>query len=208
MTKRGRDDGVDVRSLVAATAERIHKQLAEVSSLIRDSLEEEIPELRGDPRLIELLDASVEGNVETLLHALRYDIAVRARRSADRGARVCATAGATRGARQRACARVPAGSAQDERACLPGSARPPRSGPTARLAVLDAITATLFEYIDWISPAGGCRLRGRTRTMAGESEQHPGAASPRGSGRQEGRRRRRDQQVDPLSVALASRCRC
>ena len=54
----------------------MHDRLAAVSSFIRDSLEEEIPELRGDARLIDLLGASVEGNVDTLLHALRYDIAV------------------------------------------------------------------------------------------------------------------------------------
>ena len=61
---------------VAETAERIHERLAEASTYIRRSLEEDIPELRADARLIDLLDASVEANVETLLHALRYDIAL------------------------------------------------------------------------------------------------------------------------------------
>ena len=32
--------------------------------------------MRGDAQLMELLGASVEGNVDTVLHALRYDIAV------------------------------------------------------------------------------------------------------------------------------------
>ena len=72
----GPDGGVDVGSFVAETAERMHKRLAEVSAFIRGSLEDDIPELRGDARTIELLGASVEGNVDTLLHALRYDIPV------------------------------------------------------------------------------------------------------------------------------------
>src|SRR6202007_3374087 len=49
---------------------------ADVSSIIHRALEEQIPELRGDAALVELLGTSVEGNVDTLLHALRYDIAV------------------------------------------------------------------------------------------------------------------------------------
>src|SRR4029079_18214639 len=66
----------DVSRYVAETAERMNKRLTELSSFIRAALEDEIPELRGDARLIDLLGASVEGNVDTLLHALRYDIAV------------------------------------------------------------------------------------------------------------------------------------
>ncbi|HZN80692.1 MAG TPA: PucR family transcriptional regulator, partial [Mycobacterium sp.] len=71
-----RDDDVDVSRYVAETADRLHDRLAAVSSGIQSLLEDDIPELRGDARVMELLGASVEGNVETLLHALRYDIAV------------------------------------------------------------------------------------------------------------------------------------
>src|ERR1700757_3226891 len=76
VTNPGPDDGVDVGNFVVETAERMHKQLVEVSAFIRGSLEDDIPELRGDARTIELLGASVEGNVDTLLNALRHDIAV------------------------------------------------------------------------------------------------------------------------------------
>ena len=67
---------VDVGRFVAEIAARLHHRLADVSTVHPASLEDEIPELRGDARLIELLGASVEGNVDTLLHALRHDIAV------------------------------------------------------------------------------------------------------------------------------------
>ena len=63
-------------SYVAEVAGRLHDRLADVSSALRRALEDQIPELRGDAALVELLGTSVEGNVDTILHALRYDIAV------------------------------------------------------------------------------------------------------------------------------------
>jgi hypothetical protein len=47
-----------------------------VASDIQHRLEEQIPEIRQDALTIELLGASVQSNVETLLHALRYHIVV------------------------------------------------------------------------------------------------------------------------------------
>lgn len=150
VAKPVRDNAVDVRTLIAETAEHIHKRLAEVSSFIRSSLEDEIPELRGDARLIELLDASVEGNVETLLHALRYDIAVErveaptaaleyARRLAQHGVPVNALVRAYRLGQRRMNELVFA------------EVRAADLGAEERFAMLEAITATLFGYIDWIS---------------------------------------------------------
>ena len=150
VTKRGLENDVDVSRYVAQTAERMHDRLAAVSSLIRDSLEEEIPELRGDARLIDLLGASVEGNVDTLLHALRYDIAVErveaptaaleyARRLAQHGVPVHALVRAYRLGQRR----------MNE--LVFGEVRAIDIAPAARLTVLEAITAIFFEYIDWIS---------------------------------------------------------
>src|SRR6201999_1541935 len=67
---------VDVSRYVAETAIRLNDRLAEVASRIRRSLEHDIPELRGDAGLVELLGTSVEGNVDTIVHSLRLDIAV------------------------------------------------------------------------------------------------------------------------------------
>ena len=66
----------DVNQVVSEVASRLNERLASVSGFIRASLEEDIPELRGEARIVELLGASVEGNVDTVLHALRHDIAV------------------------------------------------------------------------------------------------------------------------------------
>ncbi|MBV9512569.1 MAG: helix-turn-helix domain-containing protein [Mycobacteriaceae bacterium] len=150
MTTAGHDEGADVGRHIAETAERIHKRLAEASTFIRRSLEEDIPELRSDPRLVELLDASVEANVETLLHALRYDIAVQ---------RIEAPMAAVEYARRLAQHDVPVNALV--RAYRLGQSRMNELvfrevrgldvAATTRFAVLEAISAILFEYIDRIS---------------------------------------------------------
>jgi DNA-binding PucR family transcriptional regulator len=150
VTKRGPDEGVDVGSFVAETAERIHKRLAEASSQIRRSLEEDIPELRADPRLIDLLDASVEANVETVLHALRYGIAVQS---------IEAPVAAVEYARRLAQHGIPLNALV--RAYRLGQGRMNEIvfrelreldvADATRFAVLEAISATLFDYIDRLS---------------------------------------------------------
>jgi hypothetical protein len=91
---------VDVNRFVAETAMQMNDRLVELSSFIRGALEDAIPELRGDARSIELLGARVEGNVDTLLHALRHDIAVERVEGADCGAGVCPPTGTARRAGQ------------------------------------------------------------------------------------------------------------
>jgi DNA-binding PucR family transcriptional regulator len=141
---------VDMGRYVAETAARLHDRLGDVSSVIRLSLEDQIPELRGDDRVMELLGPSVEGNVDTLLHALRYDIPVLrveaptaaleyARRLAQYGVPVNALVRAYRLGQRRMNELV-----FDElrRIDIPDA---------IRYTVLEAITATMFEYIDWVS---------------------------------------------------------
>jgi DNA-binding NarL/FixJ family response regulator len=150
VTTRRRDDDVDVSRYVAETADRLHDRLAAVSSGIQGLLEDDIPELRGDARVMELLGASVEGNVETLLHALRYDIAVErvepptaaleyARRLAQHGVPVNALVRAYRLGQRQVNEIV---FAEVRAIDIPES---------IRYTVIEAITRTLFEYIDWIS---------------------------------------------------------
>jgi hypothetical protein len=64
-------DGEDV---VAEVAAALGPRRAEVSASISEVLATRIDELRGDPTLRDLLGASVEGNVETILHVLRHDL--------------------------------------------------------------------------------------------------------------------------------------
>jgi DNA-binding PucR family transcriptional regulator len=150
MTNQGLANTVDVDRVVAEIATQLNDRLAAVSGLIRGSLEEEIPELRGDARIVELLGASVEGNVDTVLHALRHDIAVQhvvaptaaleyARRLAQHGVPVNALVRAYRLGQRR----------MNE--LVFREVRETNMEPATRVAVLEAITATLYEYIDWIS---------------------------------------------------------
>jgi hypothetical protein len=76
VTKVRGDTDIDVDRCVAEIAARMTERLPELVSIIQHALEEDIPELRGDALTIELLGASVEGNVNTLLRAPRYHSAV------------------------------------------------------------------------------------------------------------------------------------
>jgi len=106
--------------------------------------------LRGDARVTELLGASVEGNVGLMLNALRYHIPVErvepptaaleyARRLAQHGVPVNALVRAYRlGQRQ-----------MNE--IVFAEVRAIDIAESVRYTVVQAITRTLFEYIDWIS---------------------------------------------------------
>jgi GGDEF-like domain/PucR C-terminal helix-turn-helix domain len=144
------DTDVGVNSYVAEVAGRLLDRLADASSVIHRALEDQIPELRGDAALVELLATSVEGNVDTLLHALRYDIAVErveaptaaleyARRLAQHGVPVNALVRAYRLGQRRMNELVFA------------ELRAMDIPEPVRVAVIEAITGTMFEYIDWMS---------------------------------------------------------
>jgi hypothetical protein len=144
------DIQVGVNSYVAEVADRFLGRLGDVSSELHRVLEDQIPELRGDAALMELLGTSVEGNVDTILRALRYDIAVErveaptaaleyARRLAQHGVPVNALVRAYRLGQRRMNELVFA------------DLRVMNIPEPMRVAVIEAITATLFDYIDWMS---------------------------------------------------------
>ena len=144
------DSGVEVSSYVAEVAGRLHGRLVALSTALRQALEDQIPELRGDAALVELLGTSVEGNVDTVLHALRYDIAVErveaptaaleyARRLAQRGVPVNALVRAYR-----------LGQRQINEVVF-AELRVIDIPEAMHVEVIEAITGTLFEYIDWMS---------------------------------------------------------
>ncbi len=144
------DGDVGVARHIAKTAGRLQERLAQLSSGMQLYLEDQIPELRGDARVMELHGPSVEGNVNTLLHALRYNIAVErveaptaaleyARRLAQHGVPLHALVRAYRLGQHRMNELVFA------------ELRTIDVPEPARYAVLEAMTKTLFEYIDWIT---------------------------------------------------------
>lgn len=144
------DDEVDVSGYVAVLAARMNARVTEVSGVISDELEDQISELRVDARTLELLGASVEGNVDTILHALRHGITVEritapaaaleyARRLAQHGVPVNALVRAYRLGQRRLTELVFAE--------LRSIDMPPGTG----IVAIETITRVLFAYIDWIS---------------------------------------------------------
>jgi GGDEF-like domain/PucR C-terminal helix-turn-helix domain len=144
------DSDVQVGRHVAETADRLHNRLAELSSLMHRSLEDQIPELPEDERLTELLGASVEGNVDTILRALRYDIAVE-RVEAPTAALEYARRLAQHGVPVNALVRAYRLGQRLMNELVFAEVRALDISEQMRYAVIEAISATLFEYIDWIS---------------------------------------------------------
>ena len=125
-------------------------RLGDVSRAIRQRLIADIPELRDDPRLVELLGASIEGNVDTIFHALQYEIPIEkiepptaaleyTRRMAQRGIPMNPLVRAYRLGHE-----LLLEFARDE---ITAAGLDPRMS----LAVFERITAVTFRYIDWIS---------------------------------------------------------
>jgi DNA-binding PucR family transcriptional regulator len=144
------DTEVGVDHYVAEVAARLHSRLADVTADVHGALEGQIPDLRRDRRIMELLGASIEGNVDTMLHALRYDIAVErveaptaaleyARRLAQHGVPVNALVRAYRLGQRRMNELIFA------------EMRATEIPEAMRVAVIEAMSAAIFDYIDWMS---------------------------------------------------------
>jgi GGDEF-like domain/PucR C-terminal helix-turn-helix domain len=76
MAEGTRYDEALVSKTAAMIVDRLSARLTEVTRAIQHTLEREIVELRGDPQLLDLLGASVEGNVDTVFRALHYEIPI------------------------------------------------------------------------------------------------------------------------------------
>jgi hypothetical protein len=147
----GRGDDVLRRDQrVAEVAAGLAAHRDEISAAIRDLLATRIDELRGDPGLIDLLGASVEGNVETILHVLRHGLPPRevepplaameyARRLAQRGVPVNALVRAYRLGQAHL---MEWAFAEVERSDPDGS---------GDVAVSQRIVLTVFDYVDHVA---------------------------------------------------------
>lgn len=139
-----------VTKIAGQVADRLRAGLAEVTGAIQTALEREIVDLRRDSQLLDLLHASVEGNVATVLNALHYDIPIErlesptaaleyARRLAQRGVPVNALVRAYRLGHKVMLEKI-IEEIQDAGA-----------DPALSLNVFGRISAVTFCYIDWIS---------------------------------------------------------
>ncbi len=64
------EHSADVAELLALVARQIDMRMPEIVREMRDLLASRIDDLGGDPQLVEMLQASIEGNVTTICHIL------------------------------------------------------------------------------------------------------------------------------------------
>ena len=140
----------ELRGQVATVASALNDRLGELTCLIRDVLSSRIVELQGDAAIIDLLESSVAGNVENILHSLRHWIPVEnieppsaafeyARRLAQRGVPVNALVRAYRLGQQHLLKEAYAECVRQH------------SAPEVQAMVYQRIVTVTFDYIDWIS---------------------------------------------------------
>lgn len=150
MTEHQRGGNGDVASYVAMIATQLNQQVSQVSSTIRVTLEDHIPELRGDTRMMELMRAAVEDNVAMVLHILRHAVPAEqttvprsgveySKRLAQQGVPLNALVRGYRLGQRRMTDLVFA-----ELDALDME-------PATRVAVIEAITTAVFEYVEWVA---------------------------------------------------------
>jgi hypothetical protein len=150
MSTGGRYDDAAIIEASEVVMSRLIDRQVEVTQAVRRRLATEIGELHEDPGLVQLLGASVEGNVDTVFHALRHEIPLDkvepptaaleySRRLAQRGVPMNALVRAYRLGHQLVLDYVV--DELDNAGLEPGMS----------LAVFVRMTPVTFRYIDWIS---------------------------------------------------------
>jgi GGDEF-like domain/PucR C-terminal helix-turn-helix domain len=150
MNKPRLDTEVEVQHYVAEIADHLYDRLTDASSVIHRDLDKRIPELRSDAALVEMLATSVQGNVDTLLHALRYDIAVE-RVEAPTAALEYARRLAQHGVPVNALVRAYRLGQRTMNGLIFAELRTIDVPEPVRMAILEAMTGAMYEYIDWMS---------------------------------------------------------
>ncbi|MEV5838291.1 helix-turn-helix domain-containing protein [Nocardia sp. NPDC052112] len=128
----------------------MNERVTEIGATIRGELEKEIAELRDDTHSRELLGASVEANVETLLQAVRHDIPV-ARIQAPTAAIEYAKRLAQHGVSVNALIRAYWVGQRRMSELVFAEVRAADITASQRIDVLQTLTTTLYSYIDSIT---------------------------------------------------------
>ncbi|WP_338751802.1 PucR family transcriptional regulator [Janibacter alittae] len=146
----GRSQRVSSEALVVDVAAHLTPRLSELSEGLRDRLSQQIEELQGDAPLVNLLYASIQGNIENILSSLQHGISLEdieppsaayeyARRLAQRGVPASALVRAYRLGQQNLLEYVFEACEQLE------------ADPTLRADAYRTVVYQTFDYIDWIS---------------------------------------------------------
>ncbi|MDT5224504.1 MAG: hypothetical protein QOG19_1911 [Mycobacterium sp.] len=135
---------------VVTIATRLEQQVSQISTAITVALQEQVLELRGDAQMIEMLAASVQANVETIFHALLHETLFD-RISAPKPALDYARRVAQHDVPVNALVRGYRIGQRHMTELLFAELRALDVEPTTRVAVIEAITTVVFEYVDRVS---------------------------------------------------------
>ncbi|MFD1860803.1 polyketide synthase regulator [Aeromicrobium camelliae] len=145
----GSPEAATITRLTALVAERLQRRHDEINASMNDAIEHSIADL-DDPELRDMLHASVDGNIATILHMLHNDIPVDHAQPA-----TAAIEYAVRLAQRK----VPATSlrrayhfgSDDLLAQIFEEVRTIEVDPDTRLRLLHHLAGWLHSYVDWIS---------------------------------------------------------
>jgi len=144
------DPADEVRRHIAAVATALTERLSDVALAMRDLLARRVHELDGDPVLLELLSASIEGNVVNILGALQHEID-NSRQEAPTAAIEYARRLAQRGVPVNALVRAYRLGQQFLLTQAFEASRRLGGDEAVRADAYDRIVNGVFDYIDWIS---------------------------------------------------------
>ena len=145
----GSPEAAEITRLTALVGDRLQRRYDEINASMNEAIEESIVDL-GDPELSDMLHASVEGNIATILHMLRNDIPLD---------HIQPITAATEYAIRLAQRGVPASSlrrayhfgSDDLLAQMFEEVRQIDVAPDTRLRLLHHLAGWTHSYVDWIT---------------------------------------------------------
>ena len=145
----GSPEAAEITRLTAVVGERLQRRYDELNATMNDAIEQAIVDL-GDPELSDMLHASVEGNIATILHMLRNDIPIE-RVQPITAATEYAVRLAQRGVPGTSLRRAYHFGSDDLLAQMFEEVRQIDVDPDTRLRLLHHLAGWMHSYVDWIT---------------------------------------------------------
>jgi hypothetical protein len=145
----GSPEAAEITRLTAVVGERLQRRYDELNATMNQAIEQAIADL-GDPELTDMLHASVEGNIATILHMLRNDIPLD-RIQPITAATEYAIRLAQRGVAGTSLRRAYHFGSDDLLAQMFEEVRQIDVDPDTRLRLLHHLAGWMHSYVDWIT---------------------------------------------------------
>jgi DNA-binding PucR family transcriptional regulator len=145
----GSPEAAEITRLTAVVGERLQRRYDEINTSMNEAIEQAIADL-GDPELTDMLHASVEGNIATILHMLRNDIPLEHIQPIT-AATEYAIRLAQRGVPGMSLRRAYHFGSDDILAQIFEEVRQIDVDPDTRLRLLHHLAGWMHSYVDWIT---------------------------------------------------------